>query len=369
MSSSSIRSPDHKLPPLRESAAQLASRRPADRSTTSNPENIVTLVERFDEPIREGNRLTGFSEPPLGPSTAMKPTIAASGQRFAGPQGERNGQTASPVQGPMAAPVAKTRTGLPIKGLISALVGIALFATAILFVLLWQDTMRPHGGHGVPPAEGSSVASGPASTALAQPEQGSSALEVALTSPNRIEANAGEVIAFPIAIDATEALPPRSIVAITALPDGAAFSEGRPYGVSGWSLRPDEIGDLRLRLPARSGTSDMRLELVTGDGTVLSQSETRLSIAPSPAEAETVGAIESDSSEPQAPAEWMETKTAVDMHARAQQSSETVKVAEKGIKVRVTARDKNWVQVNDPTSSVTGWIYNRFLKPTEPPAQ
>ena len=43
--------------------------------------------------------------------------------------------------------------------------------------------------------------------------------------------------------------------------------------------------------------------------------------------------------------------------------------AEKGIKVRVTARDKNWVQVNDPTSSVTGWIYNRFLKPTEPPAQ
>jgi len=269
----------------------------------------------------------------------------------------------------MAAPVAKTRTGLPIKGLISALVGIALFATAILFVLLWQDTMRPHGGHGVPPAEGSSVASGPASTALAQPEQGSSALEVALTSPNRIEANAGEVIAFPIAIDATEALPPRSIVAISALPDGASFSEGRPYGVSGWSLRPDEIGDLRLRLPARSGTSDMRLELVTGDGTVLSQSETRLSIAPSPAEAETVGAIESDSSEPQAPAEWMETKTAVDMHARAQQSSETVKVAEKGIKVRVTARDKNWVQVNDPTSSVTGWIYNRFLKPTEPPAQ
>ena len=161
MSSSSIRSPDHKLPPLRESAAQLASRRPADRSTTSNPENIVTLVERFDEPIREGNRLTGFSEPPLGPSTAMKPTIAASGQRFAGPQGERNGKTASPVQGPMAAPVAKTRTGLPIKGLISALVGIALFATAILFVLLWQDTMRPHGGHGVPPAEGSSVASRP----------------------------------------------------------------------------------------------------------------------------------------------------------------------------------------------------------------
>jgi hypothetical protein len=70
----------------------------------------------------------------------------------------------------------------------------------------------------------------------------------------------------------------------------------------------------------------------------------------------------------EAPAEWMETKTAVDMHAKAQQSSETVKVAEGGIKVRVTARDKDWVQVTDPKSATTGWIYNRFLKPAEPPA-
>ncbi len=87
---------------------------------------------------------------------------------------------------------------------------------------------------------------------------------------------------FPIAIDATGALPARSIVAITALPQGASFSEGRPYGVTGWSLRPDEIAGLRLRLPARNGASDMRLELVAGDGTVLSRSETRVSIGASP---------------------------------------------------------------------------------------
>ena len=71
----------------------------------------------------------------------------------------------------------------------------------------------------------------------------------------------------------------------------------------------------------------------------------------------------------ESPAEWMETKSAVDMHAKAQQSSETVKVAEGGIKVRVVGRDKNWVQVTDPATSTTGWIYNRFLKPIEPPAQ
>jgi SH3-like domain-containing protein len=71
----------------------------------------------------------------------------------------------------------------------------------------------------------------------------------------------------------------------------------------------------------------------------------------------------------EAVAEWAEIVTPVDMHARPQQSSETVKVAEKGLKLRVTARDKNWVQVSDPATSANGWIYSRFLKPTAPPAQ
>ena len=45
------------------------------------------------------------------------------------------------------------------------------------------------------------------------------------------------------------------------------------------------------------------------------------------------------------------------------------KVVEKGLKMRVTGRDKNWVQVSDPATSSNGWIYSRFLKPTEPPEQ
>jgi hypothetical protein len=72
--------------------------------------------------------------------------------------------------------------------------------------------------------------------------------------------------------------------------------------------------------------------------------------------------------EPRAPAEWMETKSAVDMHAKAEKSSETVKVAGKGLKLRVMARHKKWVQVTDPKTSTTGWIYNRFLTPIEPAA-
>ena len=195
-------------------------------------------------------------------------------------------------------------------------------------------------------------------------------------------------------------------------------------------MRPDEIGELRLRLPqGRSGASDMRLELLSADGTVLAESETRLNVAAAPADAELVSAFESNPFEqiaqaeapkpiealppppqpkpaPSAtiepsvkvakvkvvpikpaaptrphdgalalgeavedPAEWVEIVRAVDMHAGPQQSSETVKVVEKGLKVRVAARDKNWVQVTDPATSANGWIYSRFLKPTQPPAQ
>ena len=49
------------------------------------------------------------------------------------------------------------------------------------------------------------------------------------------------------------------------MPDGAAFSQGRPYGTTEWNLRPDEIGELRLRLPkTANGGSDMRVELDGG---------------------------------------------------------------------------------------------------------
>jgi hypothetical protein len=252
-------------------------------------------------------------------------------------------------------------------------------------------------------------------------------MEIVLSSPNKVQVKAGNEIEFHLAIDATDALPPRSIVAVSDLPHGASFSEGRPYGAAGWSLRPDEIGDLRLRLPsAPSGASNLRIELVAADGTVLAQSETRLTIATELAEAKTwmtlwgnpldkialsdlvepippipqrkpaiaakteppvrVRTVKAVTIEPPKPSrphdgayalgesaeaagEWVEIVRAVDMHARAEQSSETVKVVEKGLKMRVIGRDKHWVQVSDPATSSNGWIYSRFLTPTEPPEQ
>ena len=381
------------------------------------------MAKRLVEPLRGEN-------PPTPTQTAFpKPTLVAAAIGLHGPQAQPNTQP-SPPEIPSAA-TAQGKRGLTRNTWVSALVVLALIPLAMLFVQLWQTTMAPGPAREVTPAAASGASTAPARTALAEPAQRQKTLEVALSSPDRIEANAGEVIEFPIAIDATEALPARSIIAITALPEGASFSQGRPYGVTGWSLRPDEIGDLQLRLPARSGASDMRLELVAGDGTVLAQSETRLSVAPSPAEtpvaaiaskpaeqvatAETTGSIASAppaprrkpavsagaalavkvntvkvvaipapnparphdggyglgpaTEEPQVPAEWMVTKAPVDIHAKAEQSSETVKVADKGVKMRVVARDKNWVQVTDPATSTTGWIYNRFLTPAEQVAQ
>jgi hypothetical protein len=69
------------------------------------------------------------------------------------------------------------------------------------------------------------------------------------------------------------------------------------------------------------------------------------------------------------PTEWVEIVRAVDMHEGPKQSSPTIKVMERGIKLRVAARDKKWVQVTEPATSTSGWIYERFLAPTEAPAQ
>jgi hypothetical protein len=339
-------------------------------------------------------------------STHSNPDIATLALRSGlGPQRERSDR-------------AVKKLGAALKGLLSVLIGVALVPIAILLVQLLQTTIQA-------PWEGKTAANNPmemaSATGFEQSVQGPSALEIVLSSPDTIQVSAGGETDFHLAIDATDALPPRSIVAVNGLPEGAAFSEGRPYGATGWSLRPDEIGDLRLRLPsAPSGASNLRIEVVAADGTVLAQSETRLTelaeektwmtlwgnpfdkialsdlVGPIPAipqrkptptvpsvKVRPVKIVTIKTPKPsrphdgayalgeavEAPAKWVEIVRAVDMHARAEQSSETVKVVEKGLKMRVTGRDKNWVQVSDPATSSNGWVYSRFLKPTEPPEQ
>ncbi|MGH6833271.1 MAG: hypothetical protein ACRECM_09650, partial [Methyloceanibacter sp.] len=181
------------------------------------------------------------------------------------------------------------------RGLLLASIFVSLVPTAIILALLWQGAIRIPGSSGTPivfdpghfpESELASVASVPA--AIPADESAStgeveSKPEIALTTPGRIEASTGDELDFTIAIDSADALPPRSVIAIRALPEGAAFSQGRPYGATEWNLRPDEIGDLRLKLPkTASSGADLRVELMAADGTILASASTRIDIAPDP---------------------------------------------------------------------------------------
>src|SRR6185312_1392263 len=116
------------------------------------------------------------------------------------------------------------------------------------------------------PAVASSVA-GAVSTAVAAPPAAPTAV---LTAPATLEATAGQTIGFPIALDGTDGVPARSIIAIKGLPPGSTLSDGRPYGDSEWNLTSDQIGDLHLALPLTArGEMQVAISLITPDDKVV----------------------------------------------------------------------------------------------------
>ena len=106
-----------------------------------------------------------------------------------------------------------------------------------------------------------------------------------LTAPDKVQTIAGEPVRFPIALDGTDGVPPRSVIAIRGLPPRSNFSEGRPYGDSEWNLKPDQIGDLDLVPPTdASGAFKLGIALIAPDDSVIAEVETLLEIAPTPTE-------------------------------------------------------------------------------------
>ena len=396
------------------------------------------------------------------------------------------------------------------RALLVASMIVSLIPTAIILGLLWQGAIRLPGDDTTifkedkAPLVGTEQASLTSSAPQAETE---ARPEIALTSKPRIEAKAGEDVPFSIAIDSVDMLPARSIIAIREIPPGATFSQGRPYGSSEWSLTPDEIGDLQLRLPkgVTSGT-DMHIELMGADGTILASATTRLEIAQDPratlvlrsdesdriddlinhgqkmvevgylagarayfrrafeagsgeaalllgacydpafiekigaqgiepdlkeartwyerakqlgvadadaklaqladqwpdhwnplqeaqegaappvaeeagatggADASTESAAPSGQPVPVVPAdpassgkkEWVELSGYVNVRKSPAQTAETLRIAQKGEKLRVDDRKSNWVQVTDPATNETGWVYSRFIKTAQTPAQ
>jgi hypothetical protein len=129
--------------------------------------------------------------------------------------------------------------------------------------------------------------------APAVPVPQTAAPSAVLTAPDRLEAIAGEDVSFPIALDGTDGVPSRSVIAIKGLPQHSNFSEGRPFGDSEWTLKPDQIGDLHLILPAgATGEFKLGIALIAPDDRVIAEAETLLAIAPAPAPAEELAAEE-----------------------------------------------------------------------------
>jgi len=295
------------------------------------------------------------------------------------------------------------RTHLLIAGLV-----LAALVPSLILVALWL---------------GSTSETQPPPAARA-PEPQSVAPSAVLTAPERLEAIAGEGVSFPIALDGTDGVPSRSVIAIRGLPQGSNFSEGRPYGGSEWNLEPDQIGDLALVLPAdANGEFKLGIALIGPDDRVIAEAETLLEIAPAPVPAEQAAPEESgvlspdesgaatsalvpdgnettasvpvpdagpgDGPEMEQAPRAMEAATApsgdtppdkveqtedgkgglgtvqpsvfVNLREAPSSSAPVLGVIAKGAELSVLDRKRGWVQVTDPATGKKGWIYSGLL--------
>jgi len=168
-------------------------------------------------------------------------------------------------------------------------------------------------------------------------------------------------------------------------------------------LKPDEIGDLLLVLPS-TATSDGKLiiQLVTPDGAIIADTATDLKMTANATENVGASNIDTDRKSAQVleemdkkpegtgveeklairdgamtvprdsvlptrrPAQaandndggnWVKPLAFVNLRQRPTRSAPAVGVVKKGAKLRVLGRKNRWVQVTNPASSESGWIY------------
>jgi hypothetical protein len=226
-----------------------------------------------------------------------------------------------------------------------------------------------------------------------------------------LEATAGEHVTFPIALDGTDGVPARSIIAVRGLPQGSTLSSGRPYDATEWNLKPDEIGDLQLVLPnTANGVAKLMIQLIAPDGAIITDTAIVLNIATDPTANIGASNIKPDSGgeaqvlderskgpettsiekspaslaaaapagdhpvplpsrrpAPQANhndgANWIKPSTAVNLREGPSPSARVISVVAKGAKLRVIGRKKRWVQATNPATSERGWIYTGKVAP------
>jgi TPR repeat protein len=67
--------------------------------------------------------------------------------------------------------------------------------------------------------------------------------------------------------------------------------------------------------------------------------------------------------------EWVEISSPVNVRSAPTPQSETIKVAVPGKRYQATARQGSWVQVTDPATSESGWVYARYVAAAEAPTR
>ncbi len=316
----------------------------------------------------------------------------------------RRSQPAQPIIAePEPAPPAQARWAFRSRSLGAGFI-LAALVPGLVLGALWLGLNRP-------------TESAPAVSAVETPTATPSAV---LTTADRIEAVAGAAASFPVALDGTDGVPPRSVIAIKGLPQGSNLSEGRPYGDSEWTLTPDQIGDLALALPAgANGEFKLGIALIAPDATVIAEAETLLVIAPAPVEQVVVeasdGVLPGDGDVASAPVpddsdaapasvaqpvdgdaagaaeQPVEIETAsvraggpqpnevgraeagesglgsvqpsvfVNLREGPSSSAAVLAVVAKGADLPVLDRKRGWVQVKDPATGKQGWIYSGLL--------
>ena len=368
-------------------------------------------LKRFKVHLRSAAGLPAARIPQrLAPGTQA--TATSSDQRFAGetprtpflaflskiPQSFARGTHADAfssdqqfIDQRLLAPLLAFSSGL--RMLVAGLILVALLPNLTLGALFWLGVMNTPWSRPVTAPNESPL---PAAQSAIPPP--------VLSAPAMLEATAGEQVTFPIALDGTDGVPARSIIAVRGLPQGSTLSSGRPHDDTEWNLKPDEIGDLQLVVPnTANGVSKLMIQLVAPDGAIVTDTAMVLDIAADPTANIGASNIKPDRGEAQvlderskgpeatsiekspaslaaaAPAgdhpvplpsrrpappanhddgaNWIKPSTAVNLREGPSPSARVISVVAKGAKLRVLGRKKRWVEATNPATSERGWIY------------
>jgi len=286
-----------------------------------------------------------------------------------------------------------------IRRLTAVLIAAALIPNLTLAVL-WLGLVDPPWSESASPSpkESERMAATPAAP---QPEQSSPpaaqaaappAFSPVLTAPNVLDAGQGESVSFPIALDGTDGVPEESVIVIKGLPPGSTLSDGYSSGPMEWRLRPDAIGDLRLAIAdAAPGETTLLVQLVAPDAKVIATASTTLRTRSEPGpnpdpfdiaqaaraldieartpeagleekfvvETASIDTVPLPDRRPEPPGEsnWIRPTAWVNLRESPSPSAAVVTIVPKGVKLRIIGRKRSWVQVNNPATSQSGWIY------------